>query len=105
MAHTLVSMKRFNYVCLITARWSSWPLLLVILCFLLTGYMISGDFGLGRWVEEKQALALHKLLHVPLLALLLVHVVPAVYLAMRRWGWLQHERQSNKQTCPDATAE
>ncbi len=95
-------MKRFNYVCLKTARWSSWPLLLLIVCFLVTGYMISGEFGLGRWVEEKQALALHKLLHVPLLVLLVVHVVPAVYLAMRRWGWFKNDLQTDKQICPEA---
>ncbi len=89
-------MKRFNYICLKTARWSSWPLLFLILCFLLTGYMISGEFGLGRWVDEKQALALHKLLHLPLLALLLVHVLPAAYLAIRRWGWIKNEARSDK---------
>ncbi len=89
-------MKRFNYICLKTARWSSWPLLFLILCFLLTGYMISGEFGLGRWVDEKQALALHKLLHLPLLALLLVHVLPAGYLAVRRWGWTKNEARSDK---------
>lgn len=89
-------MKRFNYVCLKTARWSSWPLLFLILCFLLTGYMISGEFGLGRWADEKQALALHKLLHLPLLVLLLVHVLPAGYLAIRRWGWIKNEIRSDK---------
>ncbi len=96
-------MNRFNYYCLKTARWSSWPLLLLIVCFLLTGYMISGDFGLGRWVEEKQALTVHKLLHVPLLALLLIHVVPAVYLAVRRWGWLKHDLKSNERTCAESS--
>ena len=89
-------MKRFHYLCLKTARWSSWPLLLVIVCFLLTGYMITGDFGLARWVEEKQALALHKLLHIPLLVLLFVHIVPAAYLAIRRWGWFNHDLHSHK---------
>ena len=89
-------MKRFNYFCLKTARWSSWPLLLAIVCFLLTGYMISGQFGLGRWLDEKQALALHKLLHLPLVVLLLVHVLPASYLAVRRWGWIQHDAKPDK---------
>ncbi len=89
-------MKSLNYLCLKIVRWTSWPLLVVILCFLLTGYMITGDFGLGRWVNEKQALALHKLLHLPLLVLLLVHVLPASYLALRRWGWIKHDAPPNK---------
>lgn len=89
-------MKGFNYFCLKIVRWTSWPLLLVIICFLLTGYMISGEFGLARWLDEKQALALHKLLHLPLLVLLLVHVLPATYLALRRWGWIKHETRSGK---------
>jgi hypothetical protein len=89
-------MKRLNYFCLKTLRWTSWPLLIVILCFLLTGYLITGDFGLGRLVDEKQALALHKLLHLPLLALLLVHVLPAIYLALRRWGWIGHGAPPDK---------
>jgi hypothetical protein len=28
------------------------------------------------------------MLHVPLIVLVLVHSVPAVYLAMQRWGWI-----------------
>ena len=35
------------------------------------------------------ALAYHKALHVPLLILFPVHVVCAVYLAMRRWRWIK----------------
>ncbi len=88
-------MKRFNYLCLKTARWSSWPLLLVILCFLLTGYLISGSFGMSQWLDEKRALALHKLLHLPLLVLLVVHVVPASYLAVKRWGWFKRHARTN----------
>ncbi len=79
-------MNRLPHVCLKIVRWSSWPLLLLIGCFLLTGYMISGRLGL---MDENKALALHKLLHLPLIALLLVHVIPAFYLALQRWGWIR----------------
>ena len=66
-------------------RISSWPLLLLVLLFFVTGYMMSGEFGLGGVVDAKTALALHKALHFPLLVALLVHAVPAIYQAMRRW--------------------
>ncbi len=79
-------MNRFSYICLKTVRWSSAPLLLVIACFLTTGYMITGEIMLGG-IDEKQALALHKLLHYPLILLVAVHTIPATYLAVRRWGW------------------
>ncbi len=84
-------MNRLAHICVKTVRWSSWPLLLVIGCFLLTGYMITGKVG---GINEQTALALHKLLHLPLIALLLVHVLPAVYLALRRWGWIRHEKRT-----------
>ena len=39
--------------------------------------------------DEKTALTLHKLLHGPLIVLVLVHSVPAIYLALQRWGWMR----------------
>ena len=81
-------MNRLSYWCLKTVRLTSWPLLLLILGFILTGYMMSGRFGLDRVLNEKAALALHKLLHLPLIVLLIAHVVPSLYLAFKRWGWL-----------------
>ncbi len=82
-------MNRVSFVLLRTVRWSGWPLLPLMLVFLGTGYIISGRYGLGVLMDEKSALALHKLMHLPLLVLLLVHTVPAVYLAFQRWGWIK----------------
>ncbi len=82
-------MNRLNYICLKIVWWSSWPLLLMLGCFLFTGYMISGRFGAGRFMDATEALALHKLLHTPLIALILIHTIPATYLALRRWGWIK----------------
>lgn len=65
--------------------WSGWPLLPVVFGFLLTGFIISGRYGLDRWLDAKTALALHKLLHGPLIVLVLVHSIPATYLAIQRW--------------------
>lgn len=81
-------MERLNRVCLKVVRWSGWLLLPVVVLFLFSGYAMSGRYGLGRWLDEASALAVHKLLHGPLMILVLAHAVPATYLAMRRWGWI-----------------
>lgn len=81
-------MKPLESLCLRVVHWSSWPLLAVLLAFFLTGYCITGSYGLSAVTDEKTALAWHRLLHLPLALLTLVHTLPAVYLAMRRWGWI-----------------
>ncbi len=82
-------MNRLNYVLLKIVRWSGWPLLPLVLVFLGTGYSMSGQYGLARFMDEKTALAVHKLGHLPLLGLLVAHTVPATYLALQRWGWIK----------------
>jgi hypothetical protein len=84
-------MSKLNFICLKTVRWSGWPLFPLVAVFLLTGYIMSGRYGLSGWLDEKQALAIHKLLHLPLIILLLVHTVPATYLALQRWGWIRQD--------------
>ena len=81
-------MSTLNLVLLKVVRWTGWPLFPLVAVFLLTGYIMSGRFGLSGVLDEKQALAVHKLLHLPLMILLLVHTAPAVYLALQRWGWI-----------------
>ena len=95
-------MNRWNWVCLKMVRWSGWLLLPLVVAFLLTGYAMSGRYGLGGWMNEQGALAWHKLLHLPLLVLFLVHVLPAVYVALQRWGWIR--RRSSARTNPTPAA-
>ena len=83
-------MSTLNMLCLRLVRWSSWPLLPVVAAFLVTGYAITGEYGFDRLCDEKTALTLHRMLHWPLIILVLVHSVPAVYLALQRWGWIRH---------------
>ena len=83
-------MTKPNLICLKIVRWSSWPLLPVLAGFLFTGYAITGQYGLARVCDEKTALALHRMLHWPLIILALVHILPAVYLAFQRWGWIKY---------------
>ena len=82
-------MHKLNSVLLRVVWWTGWPLLPLMLAFLATGYAMSGRYGFGRLLDEKTALTLHKLLHVPLVVLVLVHSVPAIYLALQRWGWMR----------------
>lgn len=83
------AMNRFESFCLKAVRWSSWPLLVLLLAFFVTGYGISGRYGMGTWFSEQTALAWHKLLHLPLIMLTVAHSLPAIYLAMQRWGWIK----------------
>ena len=83
-----------NLILLKIVRWTGWPLFPVVVAFLTTGYMMSGQFGLDRWLDAKNALTLHRLMHVPLIILLLAHTGPAVYLALQRWGWIRSKPKS-----------
>ena len=82
-------MAKFGHYAIKTLRFTSWPLLLLLLLYLVTGFAMSGRVGLGMLMSEKNALALHKAMHIPLLVLFPVHAVCAVYLAMRRWRWIK----------------
>ena len=64
-------------------------MLVLLLGFFVTGYGISGRYGMGAWFNEQTALALHKLFHLPLIVLTVAHLLPAIYLAMLRWGWIK----------------
>ena len=82
-------MNRLNFVLLKMVRWSGWLLLPLLLLFLLTGYIMDGRYGLGTLLDEQTALTIHRMLHIPLIFLALVHSLPAVYLALQRWGWIK----------------
>ncbi len=95
-------MTKMNLILLRTVRWSGWPLLPVVLGFLFTGYIIDGRYGFGRVMDEKSALTFHRMLHWPLMALVLVHSVGAMYLAFQRWGWIRpgQNRNAGARTAP-----
>ena len=82
-------MNKLNFILLKTVRWSGWPLLPLVLLFLLTGYIMDGRYGFSRLLVEYSALTVHRMLHLSLLVLVLVQSIPAVYLALQRWGWIR----------------
>jgi len=83
--------SRINLFALKLVRWTGWLLLPVLLGFFVTGYAMSGRYGLATLTDEKTALAWHKWMHLPLALLVVVHVVPAAYLALFRWGWIKQQ--------------
>ncbi len=87
-------MNKLNFVSLKMVRWSGWLLLPLVMAFLLTGYIMDGRYGFSKLLDEKTALTLHRMFHLPLIILVLAHVVPAVYLAFQRWGWIKHREET-----------
>lgn len=84
-----MSTSTLSLICLKIVRWTGWLLLPVVAAFFATGYAISGRYGFGALTDEQTALELHKLMHLPLATLVVVHVVPSTYLALIRWGWIK----------------
>ena len=84
-------MRRFRtgYIVIKTLRYTSWPLLALVLTYLTTGYIMSGQLKLGGLIDPKTALTVHKLLHGPLFALFGLHALGGIYLAMRRRRWIR----------------
>lgn len=82
-------MARLGHYAVKTLRFTAWPLLVMLLLYLVSGFAMSGRFGVGKVLPAKPALALHKWLHVPLLIVLPVHAVCAVYFALLRRRWIK----------------
>jgi len=83
-------MIALNVLCLKLVRWTGWLLLPVVLVFLATGYAMSNRYGFGVLANERTALTVLKMMHAPLVILVVAHVLPSLYLAMVRWGWIKH---------------
>src|ERR1035438_4112176 len=83
------AMPTLKTLCLKLVRWTGWLLVPFVLAFFATGFAMSGRYGFGMLADERTALTLHKLMHAPLLILVVAHVAPSLYLAMHRWGWIK----------------
>jgi Ni,Fe-hydrogenase I cytochrome b subunit len=82
-------MSTLQKVALKVVRWTGWLLIPVVLAFFATGYAISDRYGFGALADERTALTLHKLMHLPLGVLVIAHIIPSTFLAFIRWGWIK----------------
>ena len=79
---------RFGYFVIRTLRFTSWFLLALVLTYIATGYVMSGQWKLGS-IDPKVALTIHRGLHVPLFVMFGLHSLGGIYLAMRRKRWIR----------------
>jgi cytochrome b subunit of formate dehydrogenase len=91
-------MPRLNRILITTVRLSAWPLLVLMILYFVSGYALCGLHGLGSLMSVEKALAIHKALDLPLLAILLAHTLPATWLAIQRWRWIG--KRDKSQTAP-----
>ena len=87
-------MVRVNSVLLAIVRVTGWPLMALMVLYLLTGYALCGQHGLGGLMGVQQALAIHRFFAIPLVAVFLAHSLPSIYLAFWRWGWIGKRRKA-----------
>ncbi|MBL7134925.1 MAG: hypothetical protein ISS78_12560 [Phycisphaerae bacterium] len=86
--------RTINYYLIKTVRLSGWILLPVMLLYIGTGFALCGKLGFSEALNVQKALAIHKIFDWPLVAVFLVHAIVAVYLAMRRWGWIGKRKKA-----------
>ena len=88
--------RPFGYYVLKALRFTGWLLLVMMVLYIVSGYALVPEFWCDRLMKTKTAEALHitwKLDRL-LVPVFLVHSVGAVYLAMRRWGWIRSGRKT-----------
>jgi hypothetical protein len=88
-------MKNAHYYLLKLARLSGWLLLPLVLTYILTGFAISGEFGLKRWLYPQTAVDIHRFFEWPLIVLFMLHATTTAYFSLRRWGWIKTRSKSN----------
>lgn len=86
--------RNVNYYLIKTARISGWLLLPLVVVYILTGFAMRGEFGLGSLLTAEEAKVIHQDFRWPLMGAFLVHAVTTVYFSLRRWGWIK------KSICP-----
>ena len=87
-------MSKLNFVLLKMMRWSGWLLLPVVILFLLTGYIMTGRYEFGKLLDEKSALMFHRMLHLPLIVLVLAHCLPGGVSCLSAMGLDQTSRRN-----------
>lgn len=81
--------RRFGYYVVKAVRISGWVLLILMVVYICSGYALTGEYGFDRLMSPTAAEVLHLKPDAVLLAALGVHAGGAIYLALRRWGWIR----------------
>ncbi len=81
--------KNVHYYLIKITRISGWLLLPLMLLYIVTGLAILSELGLNKLIEPNAARLVHQDWSWPLIVVFLVHSLVAIYLALRRWGWIK----------------
>ncbi len=90
-------MRNTHYYLLKLARISGWLLLPLVITYILTGFAISGELGMNRWMHAETARGVHRTFEWPLVVLFVAHAATTAYFAMRRWGWFKSRKPDCRQ--------
>ena len=85
--------RNAHYYLLKAARLSAWLLLLLMILYILTGFVLCGEFGMSRWMDPKTALYIHQIFEWPLVVCFLIHASITIYFSFRRWGWIKSKNK------------
>ena len=86
--------RTFNYYLVKIVRISGWILLPAVLTYIGTGFTMCGKFGRVSASLKHTSEIIHKTFAWPLLVVFLTHSIVAVYLAIRRWGWIGKRKKA-----------
>ena len=83
---------KVNRMLLRLTRFTAWPLVPLVGSYIVTGYGMTGEYGLGHVLDPRLAQKFHHLFDGVLLVLVGMHALPGMYLALWRWGWIRRRR-------------
>jgi lipid-binding SYLF domain-containing protein len=81
-----------NYIFIKVLRVAGWLLVVLVIAYLVTGFAMSGEYGFGRLMHADTAKWWHRILHTPLLVVVVAHAATASYFAWLRW-FKKHKRR------------
>jgi ABC-type molybdate transport system permease subunit len=86
--------KTLTFYMIKTIRISGWLLLPLALLCIVSGFAMNGTWGMEKLIGSDMSLAIHQTFVWPLAGVILVHAAASIYMAMRRWGWINRPTKS-----------
>jgi len=74
------------------SRAAAWILLFLIIPFIISGYSMTGKYGMDRIIDTGTALRIHTGFSELLVFFLIIHVSINIYLALVRWGVIRRKK-------------